>query len=126
MQHMQQGERVRLVPDGLGVPDIVHDHVADLLAAVLVAHEILRERGRRDRGQVLVLGDGEHLLLGQAAQPDAVIKRDHASLHEGPSRPKFQGSHVLLRSHRRRRVLTCIKGTEGNRAAHARPAMACS
>src|SRR5262245_63649626 len=84
VQDMQQGERVRLVPDGLGVPDIVHDHVADLLAAVLVAHEVLGERGRGDLRQVLVLGDGEHLLLGQAAESDAVVKCDHASLHEGP------------------------------------------
>src|SRR5207247_7369492 len=63
VQDMQQGERVRLVADGLGVPDIVHDHVADLLAAVLVTHEILPECGGGALGQVLVPGDGEHLLL---------------------------------------------------------------
>ncbi len=120
VQDMQKNERVRLAPRGLCLPDIVYDHVADPLAAVLVAQELLGERGRGDLGQVLVLGDREHLFL--AAQSDAVVKCDHASLHEGPSRPKFQGPHVLLQSRRSLRVLTWIKGAQGNRAAHARPA----
>jgi hypothetical protein len=72
MQHVQECQNVRLVAAPLRRPDVVHDHVADSFGAVLVLQEILGERGSSDFRQVLVLGDGEDLVLGQAAERDAI------------------------------------------------------
>ena len=38
-----------------------------------------------------MLGDGEHLLLGQAAQSNAVFKRDHVGLRIDPVAAGFVG-----------------------------------
>ena len=66
-----------LVAAELGLPNIVDDHVPDFFAAVFVGQEVLSECCCSDFGEVFMLGDGEHLLFGQAAEPDAILKRDH-------------------------------------------------
>jgi hypothetical protein len=77
MQHVQECPNVRLVTVPLRRTDVVHDHVADSFGAVLVLQEILSERGSGDFRQVLVLGDGEDLVLNQAAERDAIFQADH-------------------------------------------------
>ena len=77
MQDMQQGQHMFFVAAELGLPKIVDDHVPNFFAAVLVGQKVLSECCCSDLGQVFVLGDGEHLLFGQAAEPDAILKRDH-------------------------------------------------
>ena len=76
MEHMQQGERMVPVAALLALPNIIDDHVPDLLSRALLAQKTC-ERRRSDFRKVLVLGDGEYLLFGQTAQGDAVIERDH-------------------------------------------------
>ena len=59
------------------VADIILQHVADLLGAVVPGQQILRKCGCRDCRDVFVLGDGQDLSLGEAAHRDAVFERDH-------------------------------------------------
>jgi hypothetical protein len=61
----------------LGLPNIVNYHVPDLFASVVLGQKILGERRCGDFGEVFVLGNGEHLLFGQAAESDAVFQRNH-------------------------------------------------
>ena len=61
----------------LGFPDIVDNHVPDFFAAMLILQKVAGESRRRDLGDVLVFGDGQHLLFGQAAKPHAIFQRDH-------------------------------------------------
>lgn len=67
MQHMQQRKHVRPVPAPLRLADVVDDHVSDMLNAIFLLQQILRERCGGNFGDVLVLRDGENLFLGQAA-----------------------------------------------------------
>jgi hypothetical protein len=67
MEHVQQGQRVRLIPALLSPVDVIHDHVADFLHAVLSFQKVLSKRGSGYFWQVLVLGDCENLFLGQPA-----------------------------------------------------------
>ena len=48
-----------------------------LLGHAVAGQKVLSECCRSDFGDVFVLGDGEHLLFRQAAEPNAVFKRDH-------------------------------------------------
>ncbi len=66
-----------LVGTELGLPNIVNNHFPDFVATVLVGQKVLSERCCNDFRDVFVLGDGEHLLFGQAAEPNAILKRDH-------------------------------------------------
>jgi hypothetical protein len=50
MQHMQKFQNVSLVVALLSLPDIIHDHVSDLLHAVLLLRKVLSEGGRGDFG----------------------------------------------------------------------------
>ena len=56
-----------LVAVSLGLPKIIDNHVPDFFAAVLLGQKVLSERCRGDFGEMLMLGDGEHLFLAQAA-----------------------------------------------------------
>jgi len=76
MEHMQQSERMFPIAALLSLPNIIDDHVPDLLSRALLAEKTC-ERRRGDLRKVLVLGNGEYLLFRQAAQRDAVIERDH-------------------------------------------------
>ena len=66
MEHMQQGERMFPVAALLSLPNIIDDHVPDLLSRVLLAEKTCERRGS-DLRKALVLGDGEYLFFGQAA-----------------------------------------------------------
>ena len=77
MQHVQKREHVVAVATRLARADIVDDHVPDLVGAMLLARQILAKGRGRDFGDVLVLGDGEHFLFGEAAKGQTVFKGDH-------------------------------------------------
>jgi len=80
MQNMQQSQRFLLISSAmLDLPNVVHDHVANFFDAVLLRQKVLSERGRSDFGKMFVLSDCEHLLLGQATEPNAVFERNHAT-----------------------------------------------
>ena len=51
----------------LRLANIIHNHLADFLHAVLFLRKVLSEGGRADFGQMLLLCDCEYLRLGQAA-----------------------------------------------------------
>jgi hypothetical protein len=76
MEHMQQSERMFPIAALLSLPNVIDDHVPDLLSRALLAEKTC-ERRRGDLRKVLVLGDGEYLLFRQPAQRDTVIERDH-------------------------------------------------
>ena len=88
VQDMQQGQHMLPVAAKLGLPNIVNYHVPYLFASVVLGQKILGERRCGDFGEVFVLGNGEHLLFGQAAEVDAILKRNHvrARLLVEPSR----------------------------------------
>jgi hypothetical protein len=80
VQDMQEGQDVLLVAAMLRFPNVIDNHVTDFLGAVLCGKKIARKSGRGDFRDVLVFGDGEHFLLGQAAQSDAILQSDHGAL----------------------------------------------
>ena len=88
VQDMQQGQHMLPVAAKLGLPNIVNYHVPYLFASVVLGQKILGERRCGDFGEVFVFGNGEHLLFGQAAEVDAILKRNHvrARLLVEPSR----------------------------------------
>ena len=55
-----------LVAASLGMLNIVDNYVPHLFVAVLLGRKVLSECCCGDFGKVLVLGNGEHLLFGQA------------------------------------------------------------
>jgi hypothetical protein len=63
--------------------NIIGDHLANDIAAVRLSQQMLRECRRGDRWNMLVLSDGEDLVLVQATERDAVDESDH-----GPFLPK--------------------------------------
>ncbi|HXF55104.1 MAG TPA: hypothetical protein VNK52_13365 [Hyphomicrobiaceae bacterium] len=71
MQHAQESMNVLLIAPRLRDPHVIDDHVADLFAAMLLPEQILGQCTGSDPGQMLVLGDGKPLLLGQATESDA-------------------------------------------------------
>jgi hypothetical protein len=81
VQDMKQSYDMLLVTFyKLGLSNIVDDHVPNLLAAALLGQEVLRHGCCSYFWDVFMFSDGEHLFFGQAAQPDAVFKRDHSCL----------------------------------------------
>jgi hypothetical protein len=88
MQDMEQGQHMLPLAAKLGLPNIVNYHVPNLFASVVLGQKILGERRCGDFGEVFVLGNGEHLLFGQAAESDAILERNHvrARLLIEPSR----------------------------------------
>lgn len=77
VQHVQESQHVIAVAAGLARAHVVDDHVPDLVAAMLLAGQVLGKGRGRDLGDVLVLGDGEHFLFGEATEGQAVLERDH-------------------------------------------------
>jgi hypothetical protein len=72
-----------LVAAPLGLPNIINNHLPDPFAAMLAGQKVLSERCSSDFGDLFVLRDGEHFLFRQAAERNAVFKRNHAGLpHE--------------------------------------------
>jgi hypothetical protein len=102
VKDVQQGQRMLLVAAELGLPKIIDNHVPDFFAAMLVGQKVLSECCCSDFGQVFVLGDGEHLLFGQAAEPDAILKRDH--VRPSPARAVSLDHLVGAGEQRRRQV----------------------
>jgi hypothetical protein len=74
---MQEGQNVSLILSLLSLPDIVHDHIADFVHAVLLFRKVLSKGGSGYFWQMLMLRDCENLFLGQAAQCDAIFQTDH-------------------------------------------------
>jgi len=66
VKHMQEGQSMSLILALLGPADVIHDHVSDFFHAMLSLQKILSEGGSGDFWQMLMLGDRENLLLGQA------------------------------------------------------------
>ena len=66
VKDVQQGQDMLLVAASLGLPNIIDNHVSNFFAAVLMRQEVLNECCCSDCGKVFVLGNGEHLLFGQA------------------------------------------------------------
>src|SRR6516164_7742917 len=62
-------------------PNVVNNHVANAFAAVLLRQQVLRQSSCGNFGKVLVLDNCEHLLLGQAAESDAIFERDHVTIY---------------------------------------------
>jgi hypothetical protein len=77
MQDVQQLQHAPLIGALLRGADVLNDHIAYFFLATLLMHEALRQGGSRHRRQMLMLGDGEDLLLGQAAKRNAIVERDH-------------------------------------------------
>ena len=77
MQDVQQGQHVLPVSPPLGRADVIHNDVADELASMRPAQQILRVRGSSDLRHVLVLGNRKHLLFGNSAKGQAIFERDH-------------------------------------------------
>ena len=50
--------------DELGLPNIIDNHLQNLLTAVFLGQEVRSECCCSDFGEVLVLRDGKHLLFG--------------------------------------------------------------
>jgi hypothetical protein len=67
VEDMQQGQNMLLIAISLSLLKIIDNHVPDFFAAVLLGQKVLSECCCSDFGEVLMLCDGEHLLLGQAA-----------------------------------------------------------
>jgi hypothetical protein len=68
---------------------VVAQHIPDPFGAMLLMQKVVAQGRGGYLGDVLMLGDGQHFLLAQAAQRDAIIQRDH-------DRPPMPGSFVLL------------------------------
>jgi len=79
-QRHKEFARVLAITTPQCVADIILQHVADLLGAVVPGQQILRKCGCRDCWDVLVLGDGQDLSLSEAAHRDAVFERDHVRI----------------------------------------------
>jgi hypothetical protein len=77
VQDMQRGQHMFPVAAKLGLPNIVNYHVPDLFAFVVLGQKILGERRCGDFGEVFALSNGEHLLFGQAAEGNAILKRNY-------------------------------------------------
>ena len=73
MQRMEQNQNMLFVVTRLADTDVVNNHVADFFGTVLLVHKVVGECGSSDLGQMLVFGDGEHLLLSQAAKGYTVL-----------------------------------------------------
>jgi hypothetical protein len=63
----------------LRLPNIVNYHVPDVFASTVLRQKVLSERRCGDFGEVFVLGNGEHLVFGQAAEGDAILERNQSS-----------------------------------------------
>ena len=79
MQDMQQLQHAPLIAALLCGADVLNNHIAYFFFAALLMHETLRQGGSRHRRQMLMLGDGEDLLLRQAAKRNAIVERDHVT-----------------------------------------------
>lgn len=79
VQHMQEGADVIPVSLRLRGSYILDDHVAypDMSARIVI--QVLCQAACNGLGQMLVFGDSEDFLLGQAAECNAVFKADHNS-----------------------------------------------
>jgi hypothetical protein len=98
VEDVQWGHDVRLVPTRLAGMDVIDNHVADFFSAVLLLRKILGKGGSGDFGQMLVLSDGKHLVLGQTAKGHAVLKRNHPLAHGILSLPAW-GVEGVWRRH---------------------------
>jgi hypothetical protein len=63
-----------------GRTHVLAQHVADPLGAMLLMQEIVAQRSGGNLGNMLMLGDGQHLPLAQTAQRNAIFQRDHGTV----------------------------------------------
>jgi hypothetical protein len=72
-QRHEQLARMGMVIAPEGRSNIVAHHISDLLGTVLLAKEVVAKCGGGNLWNMLMLGDGEHFLLAQIAQCDAIV-----------------------------------------------------
>src|SRR4029453_2283325 len=73
-EHHQQLARVVLVAAAQRVVNVVADHVAYPLGAVRLLQQILSYRSCGDLRDMLMLGNGHDLVLGEATHGDTVLR----------------------------------------------------
>ncbi len=78
VQHMQQYQHSFFVSNRLCAADIVHDHIANSVAAMLLRQQVLSERSGSNFRKMFVLGDREDFLFTQATEADTIFEGDHA------------------------------------------------
>ena len=74
--HQELTGMLFVIPSQRGMNIIAH-YVANLLSAVWFFQQVPCHRGRCNLGHVLMLRNGLNLLLCQATQGDAILKRNH-------------------------------------------------
>jgi hypothetical protein len=80
VKDMQKDADMVPVAPGLGFPDVIDDHAANLFGAVFLVSQIGSIGSRRDFRHVLMLGDRQNLFLSQVAETDAILKRNHGAI----------------------------------------------
>lgn len=80
MKHVQERDDMLFVAARLARPNVIDNHVANFLWAMLLVAEIVSERSCGDFRYVLVFSDSEHLLLAESAKGDAFLNSDHWGL----------------------------------------------
>ena len=65
---------------------VIGNHGADFPATIRLAEQTLRQRGRVNFIDLLVLSERPNLFLGQAAQSNAVLQRNHRFFLPGNAR----------------------------------------
>ena len=78
VKDVEQGQHMLSIATELSVPDIIDNHVPDFIDTVLLAYQIAGKSYSGNFWQMFMFRDGKNLLLGQAAERDAVFKRDHS------------------------------------------------
>jgi hypothetical protein len=76
VQHMEQRPCMPHIATPLRLANIVPDHISNAYAPAILGQKILGQC-RSNFRKVFVLGNREHLLLGQPAESDAVFQRNH-------------------------------------------------
>jgi hypothetical protein len=76
-QRHEKPARVLPVAACQSCTNFVSENAPDLLRTMLLTKQVLCKGCRCDRGNMLVLGNGQYFFLRQAAHGDAVFERDH-------------------------------------------------
>jgi len=74
--------------------DVISDHSADLPTTVGLAEQTLRQSSRMNVFYLLMLSERSNFLLAQAAQPDAVLQRNHGVFL--PGKRKAMPAQIFL------------------------------
>ena len=77
VKHVEQKQNVLLVSAVLRHADIVNNHIADSFEAVLLMHQVGGECCCGYLREMLMFGDGQDFLLGQATKRHTIFKGKH-------------------------------------------------